>query len=391
MNVRQSDEVLPGLFDQSTRETIRLTLGGDSLCLRFSNEHGSGPVHLGAASVAPARPAGAVDPGSASPVTFGGRSTGVIRPGAVLVSDPIALATVAGDDVAVSAYYPDYTPIDTHHFPGQETTLISRPGNHVRASSMPLQGRTTSRYFLAAAYVAGARPGRTVVCFGDSITTGEHSTVDGHSRWPDRLAERMRASEGFEGVSVVNQGISGNRLLTGEARGASGLARFGRDVLSFPRVSHVVVQIGINDIGWPGTPVAGETDIVSADDIIGGYRQLIGRCRLHGLRVLLATLTPFAGAFEDDDELPLASFHTEAKEERRRRVNDWILGQDEADGVLDFDDAVRSGSEPSRLEPRLDSGDHLHPNDTGYRAIADSIDLSLLADAGDEERLDAVG
>jgi lysophospholipase L1-like esterase len=216
-----------------------------------------------------------------------------------------------------------------------------------------------------------------VVTFGDSITDGDCSTVDANRRWPDVLAERL-ASAGGPPVAVLNQGISGAKVL-GDRMGVNALARFDRDVLAQPHVDTVIVMIGINDIGWAGARHLSPGDPPAvAERIIAGYRQLIERAHLHGIRVIGATLTPFEDSFKGAFE-PLADYYNPSKEKVRQAVNKWMRESRAFDAVIDFDALVRDPKRPQRIQARFDCGDHLHPNDAGYKAMAESIDLRLLA------------
>jgi lysophospholipase L1-like esterase len=217
--------------------------------------------------------------------------------------------------------------------------------------------------------VVPAKTTQGIVAFGDSITDGFKSTNNANQRWPDIFAERLRTAG--KQMAVVNQGISGNRILndslTPQMRfGPNALSRFDRDVLTMSGVSHVVVLIGINDIGM-GNPARNAAQAVSADDIIAAYRQLIARARAKGLKVIGATLLPFRGA---------GYFHDEG-EAKRQVVNEWIRTSKEYDGVIDFDRATRDPAKPDQMLAEFDSGDHLHPNDAGYRAMANAVDLKL--------------
>ena len=209
--------------------------------------------------------------------------------------------------------------------------------------------------------------------FGDSITDGAASTPDANHRWPDFLAERLVKAD--PRVAVVNEGISGARVLR-DRMGDNALARFDRDVLSQPRADTVVLMMGINDIGWPDTILVPKGEPApSAEDIIAGYKQLIARAHEHGMTIVGATLTPFEDTFHGN---PLYGYYNEEKEAKREAVNQWIRTSGAFDGVIDFDAATRDPNNPKHISAEFDSGDHLHPQDVGYKAMADSIDLELL-------------
>ena len=204
------------------------------------------------------------------------------------------------------------------------------------------------------------------------------STPDANHRWPDHIAERLQ-TEGYPDVAVVNEAFSGNRVLS-NGMGTNALARFDRSVLSHPRVSTVVMLMGINDIGWPGrdslTPASPEP---TADNLIAGYKQIIERAHEHGIRFVAATLTPFADALHGT---PLSGYYTPAKEAIRERVNAWIRRNGVADGVIDFDSVLQDPGNAGHINPAHDCGDHLHPNDAGYRAMAGAVNLEVLTGRG---------
>ena len=215
---------------------------------------------------------------------------------------------------------------------------------------------------------------RAIVLFGDSITDGDGSTVDGNDRWPDHLAKRL-ADAGGAPVAVLNQGISGAKVLS-DRMGVNALARFQRDVLSQPYADTVVLMMGINDIGWPLSGLAPNDPEPTADDIIAGYRQLIQRAHADGMRIVGATLTPFGDAFAGG---PFDGYYSADKEKIRLAVNDFIRSSGEFDGVIDFDKAVVDPAKPGYIKAEFDKGDHLHPNPAGYATMAESIDLKVLA------------
>ena len=223
---------------------------------------------------------------------------------------------------------------------------------------------TQSLYFLTGVEVDAARSSKAIVTFGDSITEGYKSTADANKRWPNRLAERLAAQKGGSRVAVVNAGITGNRILH-DTEGTNALARLDRDVLVQSGARYLIVLLGINDIGIPGA--------VPVDEIIAGHRQIIDRAHAMGLKVYGGTLTPFQ-AF-----LPVI-YYTAVGEEQRQTVNQWIRTSKAYDAVIDFDKAIRDPGNPATILPAYDSGDNLHPNDAGYKAMADAIDLSLFKD-----------
>lgn len=361
------------LRDQTIRQVARVSVGGSRVRVEFSNEYGTRPLLIGAAHVALAGEGVAIAAGSDRALTFGGRPSVTVPPGAPILSDPVDLAVPPLGSLAVSLFLPEITPTTTWHNEGAQTAYISGPGDLTAAASFEPVQTITSRIFLSEILV-DAKPGaRAVVTFGDSITDGAASTPDANHRWPDFLAERLHAA-GAD-VAVINQGISGARVLR-DRMGDNALARFDRDVLSQPYADTVVVMMGINDIGWPGTLLVPEGEPApSPADIIVGYEQLIARAHGKGLRILGATLTPFEDTFAGH---PLFGYYDESKEAKRQAVNQWIRTSGAFDGVIDFDAATRDPGNPKHIRADFDSGDHLHPQDVGYEAMAGAIDLELL-------------
>ncbi len=276
-------------------------------------------------------------------------------------------------EVSVSLYLPEPTPPETFHWDARQTTQVGA-GDQTGAILFEAETTLSTRVFLSAIQVQAPATTRSVVALGDSITDGNMSTVDRNRRWPDFLARRLAGQD----VAVLNAGISGARLLQ-DKMGSNALARFDRDALAQPGVAAVVVLIGINDIAWNGTAFAPADPAARAEDLIAGYRQLIARAHTRGVRIVGATLTPFEGALQDT---PMRGYFDADKERVRQAVNAWIRDSGEFDAVLDFDAVTRDPSHPARFLPAYDSGDHLHPGDAGYQAMADSIDLRALL--GDE-------
>jgi lysophospholipase L1-like esterase len=361
------------LRDQTLRQIARVSLGGDRVRAVVSNEYGDRPLVIGSAHVALAGDGGAIVPGSDRTLTFDGSPSVTIPPGAPMLSDPVDLTVAPLGSVAVSLYLPEITPTTTWHNEGVQTAYISGAGDFAADTEFEPAQTVTSRIFLSGIMVDAAPDARAIVTFGDSITDGATSTLDANHRWPDFLAERLHEADAE--VAVLNQGISGARVLR-DRMGDNALARFDRDVLSQPRADTVILMMGINDIGWPGTLLVPEGEPApSADDIIAGYKQLITRAHADGMTILGATLTPFEDTFHGN---PLFGFYSEAKEAKRQAINEWIRTSGAFDGVIDFDAMTRDPSNPKHIRAAFDSGDHLHPQDTGYQAMADGIDLEML-------------
>ncbi len=296
----------------------------------------------------------------------------VIPANAPVWSDPIDLPLDPLASVAVSIYLPDITPTSTWHAEGAQTAYIA-DGDVTAAATIEPTTTTTSRIFLSGLMVDAAPDARAVVTFGDSITDGAASTADTNSRWPDVLAERLVAANA--NVAVLNEGIGGDRVLR-TRMGENALARFDRDVLSQPRADTVVLMMGINDIGWPGTLLVPEGEPApSAEAIIAGYQQLIDRAHAKGMRIIGATLTPFEDTFAGG---PLYGFNDPEKEAKRAAVNEFIRTSGQFDGVIDFDKLAADPANPKHIKAEYNSGDHLHPNDAGYEAMGNAVDLNLL-------------
>ena len=374
----QSPAAPQQINDQTIREIVHLSIGGERVRVRLSNAFGTNSLVVGAAHVAQRSSGASIVPGSSRALRFNGATSTTIPPGAVAVSDPVHLVAPALGDLAVSLFIPGKQPATTEHSLGRQTTYLSPPGNFADAVAMPVDRSTQSFYFLAGVEVLASEKARAIVTLGDSIADGFASTVDANKRWPNRLAERLQAHKGGNRLAVLNAGISGNRVLHDNV-GPNALGRLDRDVLVQSGARFLVVLEGINDIGIPGLfsvlfPTGGFGDqFVSAEQIIAGHKQIIDRAHAMGMKVFGGTLTPFR-AF-----VP-GLYFSEEGEAKRQAVNHWIRNSKAYDAVIDFDKAVRDPSNPSRMLPIYDSGDNLHPNDAGYEAMANAVDLSLFKD-----------
>jgi lysophospholipase L1-like esterase len=361
------------LWNQTVRQISRVSIGGPRIRVVLSNEYGQMPVPIGAARAALSEKGPAIVAGSDRALTFGGRETVTIPPGAAILSDPVDLAVAPLGSVAISLFLPEVTPVTTWHNDARQTAFLVA-GNKVSELDFKPDASVTARVFVSQILVDAPAAARAIVTFGDSITDGDGSTVDANHRWPDVLAARF--VEAGTPVGVLNAGISGAKLLK-DRMGVNALARFDRDALSIPGVETVVVMIGINDIGWPGGVLSPTDPPVSVDDLIMGYRQLIAQAHARNIRIIGATMTPFEDTFKVVNP-PLDYYYNPEKEKTRQAVNQWIRDSKEFDGVIDFDALTRDPQRPSHIKADFDSGDHLHPGDSGYKAMADSIDLGLL-------------
>ncbi len=359
----------PAQFDNQTlRQIVRTTIGGTQVRIRVSNEYGTAPLTIGAASIARHSAGAGIVPGSERKLTFSGQASITIPAGAPALSDPVAFHVPVGGDLAVSLYLPLPTPTSTYHSLGLNTTYISHPGDYTAAVALPTATTSLSWYFLTGVTVSAPKKNAAIVTLGDSITDGYASTPDANARWPNVLAKRLQAQRSTDHLAVLNHGISGNRTLF-NLIGPNALARFDRDVLNAPGVKYVILMEGINNIGIPGA-FGLANEVVSAAAIIAGHKQLIARARERGLLIFGGTLTPFEGTI-------FPGYYTPEGEAKRQAVNAWIRSSGAFDAVIDFDKALRDPAHPGRLLPAYDSGDHLHPNDAGYRAMANAVDLGL--------------
>jgi lysophospholipase L1-like esterase len=359
----------PNSFNnQTVRMIARTSLGGTRLRVELSNAFGAMPLTIGAAHIAIRAKDSAIVPGSDRPLAFNGKPSTTIPAGAVMLSDPVDLEVSKLTDLAVSVYVPGDTGPASAHSLGLHTTYISKEGDFT--AQPDLEGATTSQslYWLSAIDVLAPQAAQAVVAFGDSITDGATSTPNTDRSWPSVLAQRLVGNPATMEVALVNEGISGNRVL-GDGAGVSALARFDRDVLSIDGVKWVMIMEGINDIGIgarQGAPAGG----ITSDAIIGGLHQMIERAHAHGIKVIGVTLTPYQGA----------AYASEAGEAIRGAVNNYIRTSGAFDAVVDFEAVTRDPANPKQFLPAYNNTDHLHPNDAGYKAMADSVDLTIFVE-----------
>jgi lysophospholipase L1-like esterase len=357
---------IPETFkNQTVRMIVRTSIGGRRVRVQLSNALGNPALTVGAAHIALRQKDSAVLPASDRLLTFDGRASISIPPGALVVSDPVSLNVPKLTDLAISLYLPEDTGPPTVHPLGLHTTYIAE-GNATGDATLNLSATTTAYFWLSGVDVLTSSSAAVIVAFGDSITDGFGTTVNKDQAWPALLATRLASHKSTSVLGVLNLGISGNRVLR-DGAGTNALARFDRDVLGLAGVHWMTLLEGINDITFSAIPGMPSTQAVTADDLIWGYRQITERAHMHGIKVAGATIMPVEG-------VPTYTGNGEAI---RQEVNQWIRTGGAFDAVIDFDALTRDPANPKRLRPEFDSGDHVHPNDAGNQAMADAIDLSI--------------
>ncbi|MFC5750585.1 SGNH/GDSL hydrolase family protein [Actinomadura rugatobispora] len=350
-----------GFAGQTVRQVLRPAGGGERLRVRLTNLYGREPLTIGAARIAVGKAGDEIVPETDTALRFAGSEQVTIPAGGELDSDPVDLAVAAGTDLALSLYLPHETGLATYSHMPMRTAYVA-DGNLASATGLPGAERVEARFYVTGIDVLAPEGSAVAVAFGDSWFEGVGSTMDADRRSVDALNERL--DRGW----VVNQGIAGNRLLTDEI-GRHALARFDRDVLAVPGATHVLVHFGINDLGLPG--MAGLPP-ATAEQLIDGFTELARRAHEAGLTILAGTIGPYGGAVYPGVSTPegLAV---------RRRVNEWIRTGGPFDAVFDVARAVENPDDPDFIRPEFDSGDGMHLNDAGARAMAESVDLRALA------------
>ena len=358
-HAKPAEAVLTGA---TLREVVHVSIGGEMVRVRFTNLYGTSPLVIGAAEIAQTLKGADIVAGTGKALTFHGAPSVSIPAGALVVSDPIPFKFAPLSDVTVSFYLPSPSGPVTEHELGNATSYHAS-GNVVSSASLDAPTTLTSWEYLNGIDTLAPAAASAVVTIGDSITDGAKSTRDTNQRWPDELARRLQADPKYRNLSVLNEGISGNQILR-DGAGPNALARFDRDVIAQSGAKYLLILEGINDIGrLHNTPDSG----LAAADLIAAMNQMIVRAHAHGIAVFGCTLTPYHGA----------GYSTDNGEAIRKAVNDWIRTGGAFDGVVDFEAAVRDPNHPDSFLPANDPGDHLHPNDAGYKAMGDSIDLKL--------------
>jgi len=353
--------------NQTLRMFVRVSVGGSRVRVQLSNAFGAAPLVLGPVHIALHGQGSAIVPGSDRPVLFSGKPTVKIPPGAVVVSDPVSLDAPPLGDLAISIYAPAGTGAVTRQATALRTNYVA-PGDVTGAAELPGATAMQSWVWISGVEVLAPAGAGAIVVLGASSAAGTTSTLDANRSWPSVLAERLQANPATRNIAVINRGIAGNRVLSDSGTaGLGALARFERDVLATPGVKWLMVFEGTNDIGG----LSRDPQSMTADDLIAAYKQMIERARAHGIKVIGCTLNPFQGM----------SYYTEQSEAVRLAVNDWIRTSGAFDAVVDFDAVTRDPANPKQLNPAFNNGDRLHPNDAGYKAMAEAIDLGIFSGA----------
>lgn len=353
---------------QINNQTLRLmvwtTLGGSQVKVKFTNRFSSSPLVISAAHVALRQSGGAIQPGTDRALTFGGSASVTIAAGGEVWSDPAALDVPQHADLAISMYLPGTFTPQTFHPTGLKTSYLSQTGNFVSSGTMPAPTgfatkTTTQVLFVSQVQVLAPGAPETIVALGDSITDGACSNTDANGSWPDRLSARLPALADGTPVAIVNAGIGSNRFEASDGAGLSGLHRL-PDVLALPGVRWVIVFEGINDISY---------EHASAAAIIAAYETAIAQVHAAGVGVIGVPLLPIEHSTKDVGN----------NEATREAVNDWIRTSGAFDEIIDFDPVMADPADPLSLRSNL-TCDHVHPNQAGYAAMANAIDLSLFED-----------
>ncbi|MEV4426485.1 SGNH/GDSL hydrolase family protein [Streptomyces sp. NPDC049602] len=360
-----------GFDNHTVRQVVRVTATGTRARIELTNRYGTGPLRITGATVARTAAGSAVEPGSVRTLRFGHRPSVTIPAGETLLSDAVNLPVHAFENLTVTLYLADATGPATFHSFSSATSYRADGDHRADLSGAAFRETSSSWYFLSGVEVTGGRETARrdgIVAFGDSITDGVGSTTDADNRYPDELAERLAAAG--RPRAVLNHGIGGNQVVNDTTwAGEKAVARFEKDVLTEKGVGTVILLEGLNDIGGSGPSFpGGPTPEVSVNQLIEGHRTLIRQAHAKGLKVVGATLTPVGGSF----------YETPVNEAKREAFNTWVRTSGAYDAVVDFDRVVADPADPDRILPAYDSGDHLHPNDAGYHAMAGALDLDEL-------------
>ncbi len=352
----------PGLSNNTLRQIVCVSIGGDQLRVRFSNEYSTSPVVLKAVHVAASAGGSEINPETDVALRFDSKPSVIIKPCTTVTSDPFRFPLKPRSDVAITIHFGNTSPDVTGH-PGSRTTSFLEKGDRVAAANLHGAAQTDHWYIIDSIEVLAPETSKAVVVIGDSITDGRGSGTNRQNRWPDELARRLQEKTETSNTAVLNMGIGGNCVLS-DCLGSAALTRFKNDVLEQNGAGWLIILEGINDIGR----AQGEKAAAGvAENLTAAYEQMIDLAHDKGILVYGATLLPFGGSFYDD----------RWRESARQNVNDWIRNSRRFDAVIDLDKALCDPENPTHMLPAADTGDHLHPNETGHRMVAEAVELGL--------------
>ena len=352
----------PGLTNNTLRQIVRVSIGGELLRLRFSNIFGEKPVAMKSVAVAISHEESAVYAATQKQLTFRGNSDIIMQPGEEVISDPVSFSLSAGSKLAITIMFGETSATVTGH-PGSRTTSYILAGDHVTSVDFAGAVKTDHWYVINGIDVEAPTEAAAIAVIGNSITDGRGSGTNKQNRWTDILSERLLNNTATDNYGVLNMGIGGNCVVRG-GLGPTALNRFDRDILSQHGVRWLLILEGVNDIGGAETEeIAAQT----ANELIDAYSLMIDKAHAKGIKVYGCTILPFASSFYD------SPFRREA----RNKVNAWIRNSGKFDAVIDFDYVVRSTDDPEAMQVNLHDGDFLHPNESGYKKMGEAIDLNL--------------
>ncbi len=357
----ENNPPLPGLANNTLRQVVRVSIGGEYLRIRISNEFSANPVTMKSVWVAVSLGEGRIDVSSATNLTFNKESSVTLNPGDVVVSDPFMFALTPRMDVAISIHFGEVSAVLTGH-PGSRTTSYILEGEQTGNPDF-MEASTTDHWYFINGIEVLSSTAAAIAIIGNSITDGRGSTTNSQNRWTDIFSERLLNNSGTQHVSVLNMGIGGNCVLK-NCKGPAAIDRFERDVINQQGVRWIVLFEGINDIG--GTTSLAEANSV-ADSLIFAYEQMINKAHKMNLSIFGATIMPFKGSF----------YYEEFRDKARIRVNNWIRNSNKFDAVIDFDKFMQNPSDTVSLISTLHDNDFLHPNKHGHKKMGESVDLKL--------------
>lgn len=353
----------PGLSNNTLRQIVRVSIGGDSLRLRFSNEFSTSPTTMQTVHIAASEGEGNIQESTLKHLKFNGKAEVTMEPGTAVTSDPVTFNLEPTMELAITIVFGETSPDVTGH-PGSRTTSYLLAGDHSSAGADFTDAvRTDHWYVINGIDVKAPDSAAAVAIIGNSITDGRGSGTNKQNRWPDILANRLLENPKTEQVGVLNMGIGGNAVLRG-GLGPTALERFKRDILEQPGVRWVIIMEGVNDLGSARDSTAA---FRVAEGLISAYDKMIEEAHAQDLKVYGGTIIPIKDSF----------YYKDFREEARDSVNEWIRTSGRFDAVIDFDKAIRNPQDPLTILPEAHSGDFLHPNEKGYEILGEAIDLSL--------------